>query len=333
MKITGKMIDRELRWTGRIMRLLLPLSTPAAFRRLNRLGARTLKGKKPKDLQVTEAWIPRRDGGRQRLMIYRSLHSRAGIPGLLWLHGGGYLMGMPEQDIATYRRLIAASDCVIVAPDYRLGLEAPYPAALDDGYDALLWLKQHADELGVRDDQIAVAGMSAGGGLTAALTLYARDQGEVQIAFQMPLYPMIDDRMNTESATDNHAPVWNSVSNKVAWQVYLGELYGKDVPPYAAAARSLDYRGLPPTCTFVGDLEPFRDETLQYVQALKAAGVPVAFELYKGAYHGFDVVVPKAAISRQATAFLMHWFEFAVQNYFAPQRRQNGAAAGNIEAA
>jgi acetyl esterase/lipase len=325
MKLTSKMIDPELRWRGRIMRLLLRPETPAAFLRLKRLSQRTIKAKWPSDMQVSQVWIPRRDGGRLRLMIYQPLQAGERRPGLLWIHGGGYLIGVPEQDKNTYRQLIAAGDCVIVAPDYRLGSDAPYPAALHDCYDALLWLKQHADELGVRDDQLAVAGMSAGGGLTAALTLYARDQGEVQVAFQMPLYPMIDDRMNTESATDNHAPVWNSVSNRVGWQVYLGELYGKDVPPYAAAARSTDYRGLPPTCTFVGDLEPFRDETLRYVQDLKAAEVPVAFELYPGAYHGFDVVVPKAAISRQATAFLMRWFEFAVQNYFAPQRKQDRA--------
>src|SRR3546814_1812257 len=112
-------------------------------------------------------------------------------------------MGTPEQDITTCRRLITAQPCVIVASDYRLGIEAPYPAALDDCHDALLWLKTHAGELGVRDDQLAVAGMSAGGGLTAALTLLARDRGDVNIAFQIPLYPMIDDRMDSESASDS----------------------------------------------------------------------------------------------------------------------------------
>src|SRR3546814_233257 len=168
---------------------------------------------------------------------------------------------------------------------------------------SLLWLKTHAGELGVRDDQLAVAGMSAGGGLTAALTLLARDRGDVNIAFQIPLYPMIDDRMDSESASDSDAPVWNSASNGIAWKTYLGALFGADVPAYAAAARATDYRGLPPTCTFVGDLEPFRDETLRYVENLKAAGVPVAFELFRGAFHGFDVVAPKAAISQRATAF------------------------------
>lgn len=314
------MIDPELRWRGRIMRLLLRPKTPAAFLRLKHLTRRTIKAKWPSDMQVSQVWIPRRDGGQLRLMIYRPLQPRAQRPALLWIHGGGYVLGVPEQDKASYRQLLAAGDCVIVAPDYRLGSDAPYPAALHDCYDALLWMRDHAAELGVRDDQLAVAGMSAGGGLCAALTLYARDQREVQVAFQLPLYPMIDDRMLNESARDNDAPVWNSIANRVAWQVYLGELYGRDdVPAYAAAARATDYRGLPPTCTFVGDLEPFRDETLLYVEQLKAASVPVAFELFHGAYHGFDVIAPKAAISRRANAFFLNWFAQAVQQHFAPQ--------------
>lgn len=321
VKIGSAMIDRELRWPARIMNLLLGSAKPATFRRMDRLQRRLMAGRKPRDLLAREVRIPRRDGGEQRLVIYQSRQPGERRPAVLWLHGGGYVLGVPEQDVATYRRLIAAGDCVIVAPDYRIAPDAPYPAALEDAYDALLWLKQHAAELGARDDQIAVAGMSAGGGLTAALTLYARDRGEVRIAFQIPLYPMIDDRMSTASASDNHAPVWDSAKNRAAWQLYLGTLHGKNVPAYAAPARATDYRGLPPTCTFVGDTEPFRDETVAYVENLKAAGVPVAFELYRGAYHGFDVIAPKAAISRRATAFWIDWFAQATRTCFAPQER------------
>lgn len=321
MKLTFAMIDPELRRNARLMGLFLRFSTPAAFRRFDRLGRLLLKGKKPKRLKATECWIPRRDGGRLRLVIYESSQPRTQRPVLLWLHGGGYLIGLPEQDEATYERLIEAGDCVIVAPDYRLALEAPYPAALDDCYDTLLWIRQNAAALGARDDQIAVAGMSAGGGLTAALSLYARDRGEVRIAFQLPLYPMIDDRMRHASAIDNNAPIWNSATNALAWSLYLGSLHGGDsVPAYAAAARATDFGGLPPTCTFVGELEPFRDETIHYVEALRKAGVPVAFELLPKAYHGFDVIAPHAAVSRRATRFFVDWFKLAVHQHFAPQR-------------
>jgi acetyl esterase/lipase len=228
-------------------------------------------------------------------------------------------MAVPELFAETYKRLIQASNCVFVAPDYRLSIDEPYPAALEDSYEALLWMKDHAEELGIRDDQLMVGGESAGGGLTAALSLYTRDRGEVKIAFQMPLYPMIDDRMITESAGENNAPLWSSDSNRWAWKLYLGGLFGKNVPAYAAAARATDYQNLPPTLTFVGDLEPFRDETLQYVRKLREAGVPVDFEIYKGCYHGFDIINPKAEVSKRATTFFIKAFKYAVEHYFAEQ--------------
>ena len=165
-----------------------------------------------------------------------------------------------------------------------------------------------------------VGGESAGGGLTAALTLYARVKAEVNIAYQMPLYPMIDDRMRNVSAKDNDAPVWNSKSNEVVWKMYLGDLFGGDVPEYAAAARTKNYTELPATCTFVGDIEPFRDETMQYVENLSEVHIPVDFQLFQGCYHGFDTVSPNAQVSKDAITFLMKSFHNAVENYFAEQR-------------
>jgi acetyl esterase/lipase len=259
-----------------------------------------------------------------RICIFRPLSAKEkgmNQPGVLWLHGGGYALGSPEQSKIYARRFIEESNCVVVAPDYRLSIEAPYPAALEDSYEALLWMKNHAKELRICDNQLMVGGDSAGGGLTAALTLYARDKGEVNIAFQMPLYPMLDDRMTTESAKDNNAPVWNSKSNFNGWKLYLGGLFGTpNVPYYAAAARAEDYSNLPPTATFVGDLEPFRDETVQYVSNLRKAGVPVEFEIYKGCYHGFDQMCPKAEVSKKALDLIVNSFKYAVDHYYAEQK-------------
>lgn len=206
---------------------------------------------------------------------------------------------------------------IVVAPDYRLSLDAPYPAALDDCHEALLWMKEHTGELGIRDDQLMVGGESAGGGLAAAIALYERDLGGVKIAFQMLLYPMLDDRMMNESAKENNAPVWDSDANRVAWGLYLADFAGKDVPPYAAPARATDFAGLPPTVAFVGDLEPFRDETILYVRNLRDAGVKVDFEIYAGCYHAFDRMNPYAEVSRKAIAFLMKSFKYAVEHYYA----------------
>ncbi len=325
MKVKNHMIDKQLRIKGKIIKLMLRTKSETKYfksqKRNKRLLNKFLSGRNIKGLNCSEIWISRqKDGTKIRLRIYEPIEKIDNVPGILWIHGGGYSQGIPEMSNQTYKRLIDVSKCVIVAPDYRLSIDAPYPAALDDCYDTLLWMKNHAKELGIRDNQLMVGGESAGGGLTAALSLYARDKGEVNIAFQMPLYPMIDDRLIHESAKDNNAPVWDSQSNQFAWKLYLGDLYGKDVPPYAAAARATDYHNLPPTVTFVGDLEPFRDETIEYVNALKNAGVPVFFELYTGCYHAFDIMCSKAEISKKAISFFVDSFKHAVVNYFAEQK-------------
>lgn len=285
---------------------------------VNRVISEVARRRVPKTLRVHEESVPRADGSRLRLLVIRPRRPRRDVPGLLWLHGGGYLTGEPEQGIGIVRSFVEGSGCVVVAPAYRLSVDAPYPAARDDAYAALLWLRDHADELGVRRDQLAVGGNSAGGGLTAATTLYARDRGEVSVAFQMPLYPMIDDRTPVDVLDD--APVWDAVTNRNAWSMYLGDLDGTDdVPAYAAPARCTDHTGLPPTMTFVGDVDPFHEETTRYVEALRAAGVPVEFRVVEGAFHGFDVIASSARATREAVAFRDQWFGHAVRAYRAPQ--------------
>lgn len=324
--MSGQAIDPGLRRAARLWRPLTP-RTPDSFRRWARLSNALSSlprrpGRSPSrvrgDVEVTTRWTTRRDGSPLRLLLVRPVVPRTAVPGVLWIHGGGYAVGTPEQSRATAERLVAATDCVVVLPDYRLSTRAPYPAALDDCYTALLWLREHAQELGVADDQLAAGGESAGGGLTAALTLLARDRGEVAVAFQVPLYPMIDDRP-TASSRDNRAPVWNTATNQGAWDLYLGDLRGGDVPAHAAPSRAADLRGLPPTVTFVGDLDPFHDEVLAYVEALRAAGVPVTSRVFPGAFHGFDALAPSAPISRQARAFLLDGFRRCVVAHRAAQ--------------
>ncbi len=325
MRIKMGMIDTELRITGLLMTVIPKVFfNQSGFRLLNKLQKKMRKPLKTDPIQFTEERIPRKDGSMLRMCLFAPKEAKKSVPGLLWLHGGGYALGAPEQSEMMAKRFVEASDCIIVAPDYRLSNEAPYPAALEDCYETLLWMKNNANELGIRDNQLMVGGDSAGGGLTAALTLYARDKGEVAIAFQMPLYPMLDDRMTSESATDNNAPVWNSKSNFVCWKQYLGELFGDpNVPYYAAPARANDYSNLPPTVTFVGELEPFRDEVIQYVENLRSAGILVDFEIYKGCYHAFEQMCPKARISKKAVAFLADSFTYATENYFAEQDKRS----------
>ena len=244
-------------------------------------------------------------------------------PGILWIHGGGYITGMARMIYMSRAiDLVKKYGAVVVTPEYRLSNEAPYPAALEDCYSSLKYLKEHADELGVNSSQIMVGGESAGGGLTASLCMYARDKGKVNIAFQMPLYPMIDNQ-DTESSKDNHAPVWNTKSNHYGWKKYLGDLWGKDVPPYAAAARQTDYSNLPPAYTFVGDIEPFYCETLTFIENLKKAGVEAEVDVYPNCFHAFDMLLPFKKVSKEAIAEFEKHYLYACDNYFKEQSEKD----------
>ena len=264
------------------------------------------------------------DGSKVKLLILRPVANakiREHTPGILWIHGGGYTTGMAKMIYMSRAiGLVKKYGAVVVTPEYRLSGKAPYPAALEDCYAALKYLKAHADELGVNRSQLMVGGESAGGGLAAAVCMYARDKGEVNVAYQMPLYPMIDN-LDTDSSRDNHAPVWNTKKNHRGWKAYLGDLWelGDKVPPYAAPARQRDYSALPPAYTFVGDIEPFYCETLTYIDNLKKAGVEASVDIYPECFHAFDMLLPFKKISKKAIAEFERQYLLACQRYFAPQ--------------
>ena len=253
------------------------------------------------------------------LLILRPKEQKEPGPAVLWIHGGGYILGMKEMvHISRAVDLVKRFGALVISPGYRMALSAPYPAAIEDCYKALLYLKEHAAGLSARDDQIMVGGESAGGGLTAALCMMARDRGEVKIAFQMPLYPMLDDR-DTPSSRDNHGRVWNTRRNHIGWNLYLRGTDREDLSPYASLAHQTDYSGLPPAYTFVGKGEPFYCETLEYVRLLKEAGVPAKADVYDTDMHAFDMLVPEREISQKAAARFREEFAWAVEHYFAPQ--------------
>lgn len=247
-------------------------------------------------------------------------------PGILWIHGGGYITGMAKMlYISRAIGLVKKYGAVVVTPEYRLSKAAPYPTALEDCYTALKYLKEHAEELGINTSQIMIGGESAGGGLTVATCMYARDKGEINIAYQMPLYPMIDDR-DTESSRDNHAPVWNTKLNHKGWKAYLGDLWQGNVPAYAAPARQTNYSDLPPAYTFVGDNDPFYCETLTYIKNLKNAGVKAKTDVYPNCFHAFDMLLPFKKVSKKVIVEFERQYLYAVKHYFAEQKKYNEQA-------
>jgi len=227
-----------------------------------------------------------------RVRLYRPQASTGAGPALLWIHGGGYIIGHPGQDDQLCRRFADRLGATVASVDYRLAPEHTYPAPVEDCYAALTWL---AALPSVDAGRVAIGGASAGGGLAAALTLLAGDRGEVSPVAQLLVYPMLDDRTVNREGLDNPGlRLWNQTTNKFGWSAYLGDAD----PEVAVPARRTDLRGLPPTWMGVGTLDLFHDEDLAYAERLKAAGVPCEVEVVKGAFHGFDGIVPKAEVSQ-----------------------------------
>ena len=270
-------------------------------------------------IRVQKIYIP--SGARRVPALVLSPEARsAPATGVLWIHGGGYISGMKEMVyISRAVELVKSFGAVVVSPGYRLAPFSPYPAAIDDCYAALLYMKERAAELGIREDQLMVGGESAGGGLCAAVCIRARDTGKVNVAFQMPLYPMLDDR-DTETSRDNHGRVWNTWKNHFGWRCYLHGADRETLPPYAAPARAENMAGLPPAYTFVSTGEPFYAETLEYIRRLNDCGIPASVDVYETDMHAFDMMRPKDALSIEAARRFNESFAYAQTHYFAPQK-------------
>ncbi len=257
--------------------------------------------------RVERAWhdIPGTDGVKVR--VHREVGATGALPCMLWMHGGGLVLGRAEGDDGRFDRACPQFGIVGVSVEYRLAPEAPYPGPLEDCYAALRWVHEHAADLGIDPNRIGIGGASAGGCLAAGLALLARDRGEIPVQFQFLIYPMIDDRQVTPSSQWND-PIWPPAANTYGWTAYLGDAKGgPDVPVYAAAARATDLAGLPPTFICVGALDGFSDEDIAYAVRLRHAGVPTELHVYPGAPHGFDGLMAGTAVARRCVADADEW--------------------------
>lgn len=223
--------------------------------------------------------------------LHRPARTARSVPALLWIHGGGYVIGNAAQDDDLCRALTRKLGIVVAAVDYRLAPEHPHPTALEDCYRALTWLARLP---GVDPGRIAIGGASAGGGLAAALAFLARDRAEVRPVVQILSYPMLDDRTIDPALDDDGFRLWNTASNRIGWSCYLG---GAD-PAVAVPARRDDLAGLPPAWLGVGTLDLFHNEGLAYARRLEAAGVRCEVHEVAGAFHGFDRIAPKTSIAQ-----------------------------------
>lgn len=242
--------------------------------------------------------LERHQIGPASVRVYRPLDGSSGA-GLLWIHGGGFVVGAAVQDDGICSRYARDLGLVVVSVDYRLAPDHPFPAALDDCFAAWRWM-QDKGELDLDPTRIAIGGMSAGGGLGACLAQRILDSGGIQPAAQTLFYPMLDDRTaaNRDLGQIKH-PLWNNQNNRGGWKAYLGHDPGQpSEPAYAVAARRQDLAGLPPTWIGVGDIDLFYRENRLYAERLNSAGVSCKLHVVPMAPHGFQVVVPSAPISR-----------------------------------
>ena len=238
-------------------------------------------------------------------------------PGVLWIHGGGYLTGFKEMVyFSRAKSLVEKFGAVVISPGYRLSFQKPFPAALEDCYSALKFLKNNSEWLGINSEQIMVGGESAGGGLAVALTLLARDQNSVNIAYQTPLYPMISFE-DTITSKNNYQFPWNTLTNHYAWDRYLKGL--KSVNKYASPSVETNFSQLPPAYSFVGINEPFYQETLDYFLNLRKAGISADLDVYPTGFHAFDMLLPGNKLSKKAIQNFEDHFDYAKKHYFNPK--------------
>ena len=256
-------------------------------------------------LEITDLEIPGPENSPPvSIRIYKPKENRKNGPGLLYIHGGGFILGSIDGEHIGSANIAMNLNIIVVSVEYRLAPEFPYPAAIEDCYAALQWFATNAQSMGVDKTHIGICGQSAGGGLSAGTALLARDRKGPELCFQFLGIPEVDDRLNTHSMTQFvDTPVWNRPNAEMSWQYYLGDEWqpgGSDVPIYAAPSRATDLSGLPPAFITVMEFDPLRDEGINYAMKLLASGVSTELHAYPGTFHGSSMVV-NAKVSQRAS--------------------------------
>jgi acetyl esterase/lipase len=305
--MAGATVDPEIRRALALLPRLDygdPVAVRATMGRFMKLSA--LAGLRPpaaSGVEVVDRVAPTGPSAGVRVRVYVPDYRAEPAPAIVYFHGGAFVIGDLDFEHPRCLEMAAATSSVVIAVDYRLAPEHPFPASVEDCYAAFVWATRVASELAIDASRIAVAGASAGGALAAAVTLMARDRGAPAPVFQLLLYPVTDDRMITPSmAAFVDTPGWNRRNSEHMWAHYLGDRRTRAEPsPYAAPARAHDLGGLPPAYVMTAEIDALRDEGLRYAHRLVEAGVPTELHHYPSTFHGFDVLAD-AEISRRARA-------------------------------
>ncbi|MFI7166293.1 alpha/beta hydrolase [Rhodococcus erythropolis] len=263
------------------------------------MGAASRSALEPNpNVAVEDRLVPGPEGAPDvPVRIYRPSAVTSELPGIFYIHGGGMALGSIDSEDLSAAKLSEEVGAVVVSTGYRKAPEESHPAQLNDCYAALTWMVKSANELGVDTERIALYGGSAGGNLTIAVAMTARDNGFPEINFMMPLYPMIDDRNETPSSHEiTDIGIWDRSANIEAWKWFLGD---RPADEFSAPSRAENLAGLPPAFIDVGELDVFRDEDIAFAQKLIQSGVPTEFHIYPGVYHASETFAPTAAVSQR----------------------------------
>ena len=258
----------------------------------------------PESVLISRRSVPGPPGDPDvELCIITPRELAAPAAALYWIHGGGFVLGDVDGDMMTPTHIADTLGAVVVSVEYRLAPEHPFPAPVEDCYAGLTWMAEHAAELGIDRTRLAIGGLSAGGGLAAAVALMARDRGRPALCFQLLDIPEVDDRLCTPSVKAYVAPpLWNHPIAILSWQAYLGPDHDGETSPYAAPARAPDLSGLPPAYVVTCEFDPLRDEGIEYAQRLMQAGVPTELHHYPGTFHGASGAGVGTAIASRMVA-------------------------------
>ena len=261
--------------------------------------------------EVAERMVPGLPGNPEVSLLICTPAGAASTPRptIYHTHGGGMFSGDHRLDLDPLLDMAESFGATLVSVGYRLAPEHPYPAPIEDVYGGLLWIAEHTAELGLDPERIVVAGTSAGGGLTAALALTVRDKGGPRLLGQLLMCPMLDDRNDSESATQmDGVDVWDRGWNGFGWRALLGPAAGgPEVSPHAAPARATDLSNLPPAYIDAGSAESLRDEAIAYANRIWQADGEAELHIWSGGFHAFDMVAPKARISQAAREARRSW--------------------------
>jgi len=248
------------------------------------------------------------DGSEIPISVFSPDRPADSAPCIVWLHGGGMVMGDRFSQIDIPLEWLEQLGAVVVSIEYRLAPEATGMTPVEDAYAGLLWVAEHADELEIDPLRIVIAGPSAGGGLAAGVALMARDKSTLRLAAQVLICPMLDHRNVTTSSRQYTGPgVWSREMNEFGWRSVLGGPTGSEVPSYVSPAMAEDLTGLPTTYIDAGSAEVFRDEDVEYAGRIWAAGGQVELHIWAGGFHGFDSLFPQAALSKSSRRTRTAW--------------------------